>query len=150
MKQRVLDRTESNMERLARRLKAVGIPGAQVLTIDGLDAAGGARDRETYFITGTKIIVPHRFFIPPIYNDLVVFGICLNQEGVDEDHWFDYVITTTQLVYQDPLPVIDRVLFNRITIRNYLPTVSPKIKIWIFQDPLWIDQVNAIVKDITP
>lgn len=141
-----IERTEANYESTARRLKAIGIPGYQTLVIEGLAPAGTAGDRRTSYITGTKIIVPYRFPIIPTYNEGVVFGVCLNEEGEDSDPWIDFAVTTLEEVYQDPLYIIDHILFYKITVRNYLAAISTPIKIQIFQDPLWINQINAFLK----
>jgi hypothetical protein len=147
---KVLDRTEGNFERLARRLKEVGIPGYQVLDIEGLAGAGTPGDRRTFYITGNKIIVPYRFTQTPVYNDNVAFGVCLNEEGNDDDPWLDFSVPTLYTTYQAPLYVIEHIMFYKITIRNYKGTAAPKIRIYIFQDALWINQVNAMLRDITP
>lgn len=148
MKPGVLDRTEANLEVLARRLKEVGIPGLQVLEVNGLAPEGTNGDRRTFNITGTKIIVPPPFFSQVyIYNNNEQFGICLNEDGEDTDSWFDFTILLA--AYRDVWPIIENVLFHKITIRNYATVEAELIKIWIFQDPLWVNQVNAMLKDIT-
>ncbi len=143
--------TYKSLKDLVSELKSRGIPGYQVVEVAGLTAPGTAGDRISFNITGNKIIVPPVFPVlgvsaVPTYNDDVVFGICLNEEGNDDDDWLDFQILSSLMTYQDPMPVIDNVIFHKITVRNYLPGDSQLIKFWVFQDPQFINQINAMLE----
>lgn len=144
-----LDSTYKSFKDLAAEMKEQGFVGATVLNIWGLTGYGTAGDRETFNITGTKIICPPTWNEQePHYNENVAFSVCLNELGEDSDPWFDFqpFRAVTAVLY--PMQIISPVIFHKITVRNKSTAAveaGHHLQLWIIQDPQFIEQVNAML-----
>jgi len=150
-----LDTSYKSLKNLVARMKAAGLLGFRQVWCS-LDAPyGTVGDRETFNVTGTKIIVP-----PPFnegaggpadqarwYNDGLGFAININTDGTEDypaGDWIDIIPQPYQYVE------IEYVIFHRLTIRNNeeLGGHPFPIMLWIFQDPQFIMQVNEYLERV--
>lgn len=143
------EQTYKNFRDLCADLEAAGIPGFQVLDCEGLAARTLAGDRRRTNIEGSRIIIPMNWnYYGPTYNtDTMRFGINLNGEGEDTEDWFQFDLA--QARYQNIVLEIREVVFHRLTIRNLTGVTAGLIRLYVFQDPFFINQVNQRLKDIT-
>lgn len=149
MKTGTFEGTYKNLEALVKRLEALGNLGFQILKIEGLAGRTLSGDRVTFHIEGTKFICPMNFNNGyETYNADCSFGVSPNSEGQDTDEWFDFntALAANFLINKN----VKNIIFHKLTIRNYLVGASPMIKLWVFQDPFFINQVNRMLRDMTP
>lgn len=141
-----VEKTYFNFKSLVKDLEGFEKPGYQVLDIEGLAIAGNNGDRETFHIEGNKIVIPSIWLgAAPQYNNNASFGISLNSDGEDTDYWFNFFTAVNTNNYQQT--EIKDVCFYKFTVRNLYTLGSPeRIRLYIFQDPFFISQVNAILK----
>lgn len=134
---------------LVHNMKAAGLNGFDVLVSQPSAPFLQDGDRETFKITGTKIVVPP-IWDPPDqpekyhYNDPRPFSIQLNGEGIDEpaEPWIDVDPE------RDIWVVIEPVIFYKLTVRNSstFGGMDHPVHLHIYQDPQFINQINEFVE----
>lgn len=143
------EKTYINFAGLVKDLEAAGIPGYQILDVEGLAAKGAADDRRIYYVSGNRIVIPPIWDIvgeKPYNLATLRFGINLNQEGSDDDYWFNYNMGAAYINEYDL--EIEKVIFHKLTVRNYADSEAGLIRLLIYQDPFWIQQINKLLKDM--
>lgn len=142
---------------MAVSLKDLGYPGITMLDI-ALGPPGAAFpsvDREVFFIQGNGIIIPQPYTAPndsrQSYNTDKRFSINFNGDGSDSEDWIGF--DTFVVPDVKPLREVKDVFFFKFTVRDdgsglQPPETVQPIRIYIVQNPFWMQQINLLVKDI--
>lgn len=144
--------TYQSAKDMAITLKDLGYPGISMLDVF-LEPLGDDGDKETFFIQGNGIIVPQPFADVSgrlqNYNITKQFGINFNGDGSDSEDWISF--NTTPVGNVIPLRKITDVFFFKFTVRSERDVTEDPIvpiRLYIIQNPFWMNQINLLLKDI--